>query len=85
MASIAKCHGNGCKIKTNCYRYLAPIGVYTQEWGLWHPDEFGACDGFWKCTDTEQLYRLDKLHRDIITSDHYEREILNNDLDDDGN
>jgi hypothetical protein len=49
MADITKCEGTGCKLKENCYRYMATSSEYRQSYFAMVPvDKTGTkCDHFW--------------------------------------
>jgi len=57
MADITACHGTGCSLKENCYRYTCKKDEYLQSYFATPPlKEDGTCDHFW------QLEKVKKQH-----------------------
>lgn len=47
MADIAKCDGQHCERRSQCYRFTAPTGEYVQSWMVPSRDQNGVCLDFW--------------------------------------
>lgn len=47
MSDIAKCVGNNCLIKEDCWRYMAPADSHMQSYGNFKCID-GKCDYFWR-------------------------------------
>ena len=58
MPDISMCSGNNCKLKENCYRYLATPNPYWQSY-FSNPslEEDKSCKYFWN-SSYEQNYNL---------------------------
>lgn len=65
MTDIAKCNGEYCKIRDNCYRYRAACGEYqcffTVNKVVNTADD---CEEYWKLRDEQQIKELDKIWQD---------------------
>lgn len=49
MPDITMCHGTGCPVKEDCYRYTAKPNKYRQSYFTDPPvDEDGNCEYFWE-------------------------------------
>jgi len=46
MADIAMCQGNECPVKENCWRYMAPTGIW-QAYLATPPYTEEGCEYFW--------------------------------------
>lgn len=61
MVDIAKCTGEKCEIKNECYRYLAKPCNFMQTYI--HPEKKGKdCEYFWKAKSKSQVKRLDIIN-----------------------
>lgn len=55
MADISKCIGFNCPIKTTCYRYNAPEGVWQAYlFGTPYDFEKNECQYYWKDDEKEE-------------------------------
>ena len=49
MADISKCLGEGCKIKSSCYRYIVKPDEFWQSYSDFEPSKDGKkCEHYWK-------------------------------------
>ncbi len=53
MSDITKCSGDGCPLKTTCYRYTAPTGMY-QSFFVGVPIKNGQCEYYWNTNTNEK-------------------------------
>ena len=51
---IAKCTGDGCPSKEECFRYTAPDG-FMQSYFLNPPIKDGKCDMYWRNSQADFL------------------------------
>lgn len=53
MADIAKCKGDGCPLKENCYRHQAKSNEFWQSYFAIVPydEKRGTCDHYWRMFD----------------------------------
>jgi hypothetical protein len=49
MSDITKCSGADCDLKSTCYRYTAPTGMY-QYFFIGTPLKDGECEYYWEQT-----------------------------------
>lgn len=47
MADITKCYGEGCPVKTECYRFTSKPNNIYQSYFLKSPIKKDKCDMFW--------------------------------------
>ena len=48
MPDIAMCSGDGCEIKSTCYRYRATPSEYHQSYFVTPPTADLQCDFYWE-------------------------------------
>ena len=60
MADITKCSGEGCPIKTLCYRFTAVNGSWQSYFDK-PPFKEGYCDMFWGEASKQLMDELDKI------------------------
>lgn len=60
MADISMCYGEGCPLKTECYRYTAPINEHRQTYFVYVPYDhaYKGCEYF--SDNTEPKKNADK-------------------------
>ena len=53
MVDISKCHGDGCPLKKNCYRYVVKGNQYYQSYFMNdnYNNEKKNCEYYWKLKD----------------------------------
>jgi hypothetical protein len=48
MPDITMCDGQGCELKSTCYRYKAEPSIYGQTYFTEAPIEDEQCDYYWE-------------------------------------
>jgi len=61
MADITKCHGEGCPIKTECYRFTAKECKAHQSYFVKSPIKKNKCDMFWGENQQDIFNTLKKI------------------------
>lgn len=51
MGDFTMCDGQGCELKSTCYRYKAEPSLYRQSYFVDAPVENGQCDYYWEVED----------------------------------
>jgi hypothetical protein len=51
MPDITMCNGQGCELKSTCYRYKAEPSEYRQSYFIEAPIEDEQCDYYWEVED----------------------------------
>jgi len=68
MGDFTMCDGQGCELKSTCYRYKAEPSLYRQSYFTESPIENGQCDYYWEVqevyTDEGQLLYVKLLNKD---------------------
>lgn|GEM_PF-1583820 len=62
MVDLDKCSGEGCPLKENCYRYLAPSSFIRQAYFMKPPFEGDSCNQFMTVQKTQNF---DQEHFEI--------------------
>ena len=60
MADITMCRGEGCKLKTMCYRFTAPKGI-RQAYFMTPPVKDDKCEMFWGEASNQLMDQLNKI------------------------
>ena len=69
MPDISKCHGEGCSVKDNCYRFTAESSPIWQSYFSSAPIENNKCENFWSngsttfTTEKKSLTILSKIFK----------------------
>ena len=48
MPDITMCEGQGCELRSTCYRYTAEPSKYRQSYFIKPPIKDGECDEYWE-------------------------------------
>ena len=48
MPDITMCEGQGCELRSTCYRYTSTPSKYSQSYFIESPIKDGKCDEYWE-------------------------------------